>query len=210
VSKKRKSGTRFPLLVYRQLFRARFWPSALAFVSLTALMVWNPSFLSESRSPLLPELRWWFLPVVLVAAGLMVHALLARYTTYVQAHPRALRIKTPLFPLVISYGRINIVRTTQFRAHFPPESLPWPQRQLATKLYGHTCLVIETKGYPLPRRLLSLLLNRFLLPQKTMGVALLVEDWLQLSNEIESARADWVNRRLIKREQRMVEKILRK
>jgi hypothetical protein len=36
-----------------------------------------------------------------------------------------------------------------------------------------------------------------------------VEDWLQLSNEIEAARAIWVNRRLMTREKRAVEKILR-
>lgn len=204
MSKKARVATKFPLLVYRRLARMWFWPSAPLFVLTAVLIVWNP--------PLLSELRWWFLPVTLIAAGVMVYALLARYTTYVQAHPHSLRVKAPFYRLSVSYGRLNIVRTVSFKTHFPPESLSWTQRQLAEKLYGHSCIVVELKGYPLSRGWLAILLNRFLLPDKTTGLTLLVKDWMQLSNEIEGARAEWVNRRLLKRraqsDERTVEKIL--
>lgn len=194
-------GTRFALLVYQRLYQMWFWPSLLLLVASVALIVLRPSFMSE--------LYLWFLPVAIISAGLVLYSWLARHATYVQAHPHSLRIKSPLIRLVISYGRIHLVRTTPFKVQYPPESLSWTRRRLAEKLYGHTCLVLEVKGFPLPKRVLELLLNYFLLSRQVDGFTLLVEDWLQLSNEIEAARALWVNRRLMRREKRTVEKILR-
>jgi hypothetical protein len=201
VKGKAGAGTRFSLLIYQRLYQMWFWPSLLLLVASVALMVLRPWFLSE--------LYLWFLPVAIISAGLMGYSWLARHATYVQAHPHSLRIKSPLFRLVMSYGRIYLVRTTPFKVQYPPETLSWTRRQLAEKLYGRTCLVVEVKGFPLSKRMLAVLLNYFLLTKQVDGFTLLVEDWLQLSNEIEAARATWVNRRVMKREKRAVEKILR-
>ena len=201
MNQKFKPGTRFRLLVYQKLFQMWFWQSFLLFAASVALVALDP--------PMLSQVRWWFLPVIFVSAAVMIYALMARYTTYVQAHPRSLRIKSPLFRLVISYGRVNLVRTTPFKVQFPPEKLSWTQRRLANKLYGQTCLVVEVKSYPLSKSFLRLMMHPLLLSNQVTGFTLAVEDWLQLSNEIEWARATWVNRRLMKREKRAVEKILR-
>jgi hypothetical protein len=201
VKGKAGTGTRFALLIYHRLYQMWFWPSLLLLVASVALIVLKPSFMSE--------LYVWFVPVAIISAGLAGYSWLARHATYVQAHPHSLRIKSPLFRLVISYGRIHLVRTTQFKVQYPPETLSWTRRRLAEKLYGHTCLVVEVKGFPLSKRLLGVLLSYFLLTKQVDGFTLLVEDWLQLSNEIEAARATWVNRRLMTREKRAVEKILR-
>ena len=201
VSKKSGSGKRLRLLVYQRLYRMWFWPSFLLAISSAALIALRPVFLAG--------LQWWFLPITLISSGLTIYALLARHMTYVQAHPHSLRIKAPFFRLIISYGRINLVRPTPFKVQFPPETLSWTQRRLASALYGNTALVVEVRDYPMQRRFLAMMLNRFLLSDQVTGFTLLVEDWLQLSNEIEGARAAWVNRRLMKREKRAVEKILR-
>ncbi len=195
------TGRRFALLIYQRLYQMWFWPSLLLLVASVALIVLRPSFMSE--------LYLWFLPVAIISAGLAGYSFLARHASYVQAHPHSLRIKSPLFRLVISYGRIHLVRTTPFKVQYPPETLSWTRRRLAEKLYGQTCLVVEVKGFPLSKRMLGIILNYFLLTKQVDGFTLLVEDWLQLSNEIEAARATWVNRRLMTREKRAVEKILR-
>jgi hypothetical protein len=187
-------------MVYQRLYQMWFWPSLALAISSAALVVMRPAFLSETW--------WWFVPIALIATGLTVYSLLARYTTYVQAHPHSLRIKAPFFRLIISYGRVNLVRPTPFKVQFPPETLSWTQRRLAEALYGNTALVVEVKGYPMQKRFLAVMLNHFLLSNQVTGFTLLVEDWLQLSNEIEGARAAWVNRRLMKQEKRAVEKIL--
>ncbi len=202
MTRKAKRATKFPLLVYRRLYQMWFWPSLLVSASTTALMVWNP--------PLISEIRWVFLPATLVGALLMVYSFVARHSAWVQAHPRGLYVQVPFYRLVVSYGRLNVVRTAPFKAHFPPESLSWTQRQFSAKLYGRTCILAELKGFPIPKRLLSMLLNRFLLPTRAIGLAFLVDDWLQLSNEIEGARSEWVNRRFSRREPRTVERILRR
>jgi hypothetical protein len=201
LKKKRRPASRFPLLVYRRLFRMWFWPSMLLLVVAILLLVFDPL--------LLGRWRWAFLPLIFVTGLLTVYALLARIA-YVQAHPKALRIRTPLLPLVISYGRLNTVRPTPFKAQYPPNRLSWSQRQLAEKLYGRTCLLVELTGYPVSRHLLSLLLGRFLLAIDSIGLVLLVEDWLQLSNEIEGARAEWVIRRTPRQPDRTVERVLNK
>lgn len=202
MSKKSQKRKRFPLMVYQQLYKMWFWPSLLLFVSSLIPIIFNP--------PRLASVRWYFLPITLISLGLMIYALMARYTTYVQAHPHSLRIKSPFFRLVLSYGRIHLIRTTPFKAQYAPENLSVTRRRLADRLYGHTCLVVEVREYPMPIRALSVFLNYFLLARQVKGFVLLTEDWLQLSNDIEGARAEWVNRRLMSREKRAVEQILRK
>ncbi len=201
MSKKRRRGTRYPLLVYRRVFQMWFWPSVLLLIASLALIL--------VESDLLGDWRWAFVPVALISAGLAVYALLARFC-FAQAHPHSLRVRVPFFKLLVSYGRVNVIRTAPFKAQFPPASLVWSQRRLAEKLYGHTCTVVELKGFPISKAWLSFWLHHLLISTQVDGLVLLVDDWLQFGNDIESARAEWVNRRLIKREERPVEQILRK
>lgn len=199
--KRTKSATRFPLLVYRRLFRMWFWPSTALCTVSGVLVAGNP--------PALSGVRHWFLVLASVAAGLMVYSLLARFAAHVRVHPESLRVRCPFYRLAVSYGRINVVRTTQFKSQFPPGSLSWSQRRLVGKLYGRPCIIAELTAYPLSRRWLSLLVNRFLLSTRVEGLVFLVDDWLQLSNEIEGARTNWLTSRYASREQRAVERILR-
>ena len=201
MSKRRLPANRFPLLVYRRLFQMWFWPSFLLLIVAVVLLVLDP--------PRLGQWRWALIALIVIAALITVYAIMAR-GAHVQAHPKALRIRGPLLPLVISYGRLNATRTTPFKVQYPPEQLGWSQRQLANKLYGRTCLVVELNGYPVSRRVLSFLLGRFLIPLDSVGLVLLVADWLQLSNEIEGARAEWVTQRMPRRPDRTVERVLHK
>jgi len=201
MTKRRLPANRFPLLVYRRLFQMWFWPGLLLFVVAVVLLVLDP--------PRLGQWRWALIALIAMAALITVYAIMAR-GSYVQAHPKALRIRGPFLPLVISYGRLNATRTTQFRAQYPPERLSWSQRQLAIKLYGRTCLVAELNGFPVSRPVVSFFLGRFVVPLDSVGLVLLVEDWLSLSNEIESARARWVAQRVPRRPDRTVERVLRK
>jgi hypothetical protein len=45
---------------------------------------------------------------------------------------------------------------------------------------------------PVPRWLLDLFLAPFFFPDKTARIALLVPDWMQFSNEMESFRSAWL------------------
>ena len=192
---------RFPLLVYRQLYKMWFWPGVLL-AAASGLLLWE-------QPAVLGEWVWAFVPLLLVTLGLAGFSLLARTTAYVYPHPDSLRIVTPFFRLLVSYGRVNIVRTTQFKAEFPPGELTWSLRRQAEKLYGQPCTVVELMGYPLPKKTIAFFLNDLMLSRKSEGLVLLVQDWLALSNAIESARAEWVTRRMTRREERPVEKVLR-
>lgn len=194
-----RPAQRFPLLAYRRLFGMWFWPSLWLLVASAILLALDPL--------LLGRWRWAWIPLILVTGCLIVYAVMAR-AAYVCADPGALCIRAPLLPLAISYGSLKTTRTTPFRAQYPPERLSWSQRQLAKSLYGRTCLLIELDNYPVSRRKLALL-GRFLFPVDSTGIVLLVENWLQLSHEIEGARAEWVTSRTPRRPERTVERVLR-
>ena len=198
--RKKRQAPRFPLLVYRRFYQMWFWRSLMLCLLTMAVIVVRPAILGDLVSVLIP--------VVLITAGLSFYAILAFFVAFVQIHPKGMRIVTPFFRFVVSYGRIKIVRTTQFKALFPPDTISWSQRRLASKLYGQSCVLVELNGYPLSRRWLKFWLNHFLLPKRVTGFSFMVQDWLELSNAIEAARTDWVNRRLVRRQPRMVERIL--
>lgn len=192
---------RFRLIVFQQTFRMWFWPSLLLLILSLGLAITQPALLDS-------EVWNLFYLVAGVAALIVLYSAMIRYIPYVQAHPKALRIRSPLFRLSVSYGRMNLVRTAPVKALFPPSSLSVGQKHMAEKMYGLTCVVIELKGYPLPRWLLSMLLGRFLLPETVEGLAILVEDWLAFSGELEAARSNWLSRRIVKRKRSTVRRVL--
>ena len=58
-------------------------------------------------------------------------------------------------------------------------------------LAAQTAIVLEMRGWPLPRWALSLFLSPFFFPDKTSRLALLVPKWMEFSMELENFRSNW-------------------
>ena len=113
--KRRRSGKRFRLLIYERMWKRWAFPCILIIPASVVL--------------------WWFAPLLsithvlhralalvpaLVALILLVFTFLSHRTAWVQCRPNNLRIQTPFYPLVVSYGRIKEVLPQPFSQVFNP------------------------------------------------------------------------------------------
>ena len=64
---------------------------------------------------------------------------------------------------------------------------------LGSRFANQTVIVLQLKGWPLPRRVLELFLSPYFFPDKTSSLALLVPDWIRFSTELESFRGTWLD-----------------
>jgi len=187
----RRAGKRYPLVVYR-LMLSRWWPPTLA-IGLVMLIIAYSEYIGLGQF-----IPWrWLVPAAVGILGIFVGMLffVFRYLAYVQPHPDHLKLITPFLRLNISYKRIVRTTTTEMRLlfNFKPKGLgAWldilglneRDAPLATK----TALVVDLKSYPIPRQVLEFFLSRYFFKDKTPHLVLLVDDWMRLSNEMESMR----------------------
>ena len=180
------AGDRYPLLIYGHTLK-RWYPK----------LFW--------LSPALFAF-WWFMPTMFPDKGigmedrLMLYSsiaalllgiffMLVRDMAFVRAYPTHLHIATPLFRFNISYKRIRKTTTSEMQALFPPSKLSSGMRENMAPLLVKTAIVIELKGYPVPRWVLRLFLSPFFFKDKTEHIVILVNKWLSFSSEMESFRS---------------------
>jgi hypothetical protein len=178
---KSTSNRRHPLLIYVRLFARWRTPALLLAIAFLVLVVWAPGPLADD------VLRLALLAGAVDSLLLFIYSVLGPRLSYVQCRPTHLLVSTPLFRLAISYNRIHTARAVPFE----PPNVSVAQESLVGPLRGMTMLALDLNGYPVARRWLKLLLNPFLLPDKFLGLQLLVPDWMALSRDIEVRRGQW-------------------
>lgn len=180
----RRSGKRYPLLIYRHIV-GRWW-FAMIFMGLCLFAL----AYSEYVTPLgkfLPNWRvYGAIGVLAVFVGVFFFAI--RFLAYVQATSDHLRLVTPFLHMNISYKRIRRTLTTEMRQLFPPKSMSGWVQDIISPLSTKTAIVIELTGYPIPRHVLQLFLSKFFFKDKTPHIVILVENWLGFSSELDSMR----------------------
>ncbi len=183
-----KAGTRHPLLIYRAIWERLWFPTILMGL-LLGFLWWQAGV---STFPIITSAdNPWVLLTAVILLGIGILAFFARFLSYVQTQPGHVLLATPLLRLNIAYPRMRSVRPVKFRQLFPPGEQSWATRQFLKPFYGRTAVVVALSNYPLSPRLLRLFLPRqFFLPQST-GFVFVVEDWMKLSAEIDSAHQEW-------------------
>ena len=181
-----RSGTKFPLLVYRRLV-GRWWTPMIAM----GLGLFGIAY-GQYGEPLGPILPWTWLPlavlgVVCILVG--VFFLVIMQFAYVQAFPTHLKFVTPFLHFNISYKRIQRTYTNEMSVLFPPKSMSGWMREIFAPLAGQTAMVIDLKGYPISPTLLRMFLSRFFFKDRTPHLVILVKDWLKFTTELESMRS---------------------
>lgn len=186
--KRKKSGKRHPLLLYRR-FMDRLWGAALPF-TMVLLAVWLVTYFFEiDLWGLNSDL--WLLVGILVSALLALVAYFAGKLAYVQARQDYLLVATAFFRLKISYRRVLSVRASAFHQVFPPNKLGWAEKNFLEPFWADTVLVMELKNYPLAEWILRLNFPRFMFNPSATGLILQVEDWMALSAEIDTYQGLW-------------------
>lgn len=180
----RRSGKRYPLLIYRHIV-GRWW-FAMIFMGLCLFAL----AYSEYITPLGKFLPDWkvYSAIGVLAVFVGIFFFVIRFLAYVQATSDHLRLVTPFLHMNISYKRIRRTVTTEMRQLFPPKSMSGWVQDIFSPLSTKTAVVIELTGYPIPRNVLQLFLSRFFFKDKTPHLVILVENWLGFSSELDSMR----------------------
>ena len=197
-TKKRRRGTRLRLLIYERMWQRWAWPCILIVPASVALWWFAPS-ISIIHTPF----HTLALVPALVSLVILVYAYLARRLAWVQCEPNHLRIQTPLYPLVVSYGRIKSVRPNTFAQIFSPSGEKAARRRWLHPYWGKTVMVVELSKYPFSKAWMRLWFSPYLLSPDITGFVFLVEDWMALSRQLDEFRTTWEMRRAARRRERL-------
>jgi hypothetical protein len=118
---------------------------------------------------------------------IFVYTLLAGHA-HVRLLPNRLVIQGPLYPVVVSYQRVTMVRSVEFRQLFSPEQASGYRWRLYRSLWGKTVPAVDLKGLPLPRWWLRLWLHPFLIHPNQAALIFPIEDWLTFIHRLETLR----------------------
>jgi hypothetical protein len=195
LAERRRSGKRFRLLIYGRMWQRWAWPCILIVPASIALWWFAPRI-----SILYAPFRPLALVPIPVALAILAYAYLARRLAWVQCRPNHLRIQTPLYPLVVSYGRVKVVRPQTFAQVFAPAQEKQARRRWLRPYWGKTALVVDLTKYPIGQAWLRLWFSPYLLAPQAPGFVLLVEDWIALSRQLDEFRSAWETRRATRRQ----------
>ncbi|MBN1305166.1 MAG: hypothetical protein JXA13_12090 [Anaerolineales bacterium] len=180
-----RTGRRHALLIYTRMVD-RWWGKTLSLSIVVGVLAWLVSIKPAGQ---LQPWRWQTLAIAASGAFLLTLLLLiARNTAVVRTFPNFLRIGTPFLQINISYKRIRRTSTSQMGILFPPKKISGWRRDFISPLAAKTAVIIDLSSYPISETILRLFLSSFFFKDKTPHLVLLVNDWLQLSTELESCR----------------------
>lgn len=190
MAKRRRHGKRFRLLIYERMWQRWALPCILIVPASVALW-WFAPHISIIHTPF----RALAIVPALASLTILIYAFLARQLAWVQCRHKHLRIQTPIYPLIVSYGRIKMVRPTTFAQVFNPSEEKWARRNWLRPYWSKTVLVMEISKYPLNKAWLRLWFSSYLLSPNSTGFVFLVEDWMALSRQLDEFGGAWEMRR---------------
>jgi len=109
--------------------------------------------------------------------------------------PDYLLLQTPAGEVKISYGRVDTITSSQMAQHYSLKGLSRRDRVLAKPHFKQTCALLEMNSMPEALEKKRSQLPQILFSTRRSGLLLLVEDWIQLSRDVESARNKWLEAR---------------
>ena len=193
-----KPGKRHALLVFRRRYRNHrglyFFVAGLLFVFYIALNLMPAAF--WARLPWGPGYDW----LLLVAGGVVfviaLFRMIASELPYVQCTAQNLKIQTPLYPIVISYQRMQETRPNPLFQVFQREQLSRAERRLVLddKVGGQTAIVIDLASWPMSLTYLKFWLSNLMVTPDQRGLVLWVEDWMTLNRELGDFKDRWRDR----------------
>jgi hypothetical protein len=172
----------FHLLPYRSLARRWRVPAFLMMPAGVALY-WAVPQLTPDR----PHIAPLALTVSFVGLLIFLYTLLATQAR-VTCEQNHLTIRTPLYPVVISYQRIDLIRPVEFGSLFPPDKAKAAHLRLYYELWGKTVPTLTLKGYPLPRWWLRFWFHPYLFHPQEIGLVLPMDDWMSFARRLETLR----------------------
>jgi hypothetical protein len=175
--------TKHRLLIFDRIGRRMRWRLALLLIVLLLVGVYD-QFTGYLGS------LWfgWWLAIFLVGTLYLYYAILMRRAS-IQVGKGSLRFQGPLAGYNISYGRIYTVVSSNMDQHYSKNQLSRTERAILKPLYYRSCLFIELSSYPRRLKRRRLWFPRIFFSPNRLGLICHVEDWMALSQEIDTARS---------------------
>ncbi len=138
----------------------------------------------------------WYL--AWVAAGILLvlwfyYAILFRRGS-LKVRPNGLRLQGPLWHLNFRYDTIYTVTAGHMDQHYSYKQLNWREKALLRPLYGPAGVFVQLKSVPPGYRWRRLWFPRYLFGTRHDGLLLCGGDWMNISQDIETARAHWLEK----------------
>ncbi len=181
-----KASKAFPLLVYREAVKSWGGPS-FWMIPAGGLLWW-----ALSTDPETSPLAWLSIGISIVGLLIFIYTRLAR-NACVRCYEDHFTIYTPFYPIAISYGRVTMIRPSEFKMIFPLEKEKEIRINIFRSLWTKTAILVDVKSYPLPFWWLKLWVSPYLLNPKGNGLVLLTEEWMTLSRQLGDARSNWAD-----------------
>ena len=179
-------NSRHRLLLYNQLSNIGLKRSGAA-LGLLGVLWWL------SKQGILNLGDWWgylWGGIALTAAFFCYYLLWVR-PTYVLIKPDHLLIQGSFRSIRLPYTHILGIIPSQISQHYQLDELNTSELRLLSEFYEAPCAMVRLEKEPVPRWAQRLLYTRFLFATERPGLLLLVEDWVNMTKQIETARTQW-------------------
>jgi hypothetical protein len=175
--------TKYRLLPQKQMSLRVRWKLVLLAVIMLALGIYDQ--FTEILGP-----NW-------VAIWLALGAVLILWLYYALLMPRAaihvapghIRLQGPLYGRKVSFKRISSVSAGKLDQHYPYEMLSLNERPILKPIYQRTCAFVELNSYPKAFKRRRWWFPRTMFGTRKKGLLCYVDDWMALSQDLESVRA---------------------
>ena len=142
-----------------------------------------------------PARRALVLALLLLSGALYVVNIFVSRASIVQARPEYLYVRAGLIPLAISYARLRSLRPVRVGNMHPRRSLKGSGRAVMEPLLGETAVAVDLQSFPMNEKLLRRLWVKYMFITDRKGLMLLVRDHMGLTQEIDSHRQRYMERR---------------
>ena len=195
-----QTGKRHALLVFKTRYRKNrslYFIAALALIALYAAIHLLPGSIWVN-TPWVPEFDWLLLLAAVVVLAIAVFRWFAGRVPYIQCSARNIKIQTPLYPVVISYKRLQETRPNTLFHVFGNAKLSRGEKStvLGDKVGGQAVLVVDMASWPMSLRWMKFWMSRLMFTPDNRALVLWVEDWMTLNRELSDYKDRWRERQL--------------
>jgi hypothetical protein len=175
--------TKYRLLPQKRMGQRMRWKLILSAVLMLAL-----GLVDQFTGILCPNwvLIWLALGLVVIL-WLYYAVLMPRAAIHIAANH--IRVQGPLYGRKLSFKRIRSVSADKLEQHYPYEMLTAGERPVLKSLHQQTCAFVELNSYPKAFKWRCCWFPRTLFGTRRTGLLCYVDDWMALSQNLESVRA---------------------
>jgi hypothetical protein len=176
---------RYQLIIYERTVKR--WLSATFWLGVFLLGFGTGAWFMLPSMPVNQIYLLWGAGVFSILVTLILFFL--RKRSYVELLKDRMDVVTPFLRVRILFKSIKRTYTSEMTVLFPNKKLHGQRREILAPFLNKSAIVVVLTKYPISAGILHTFLSPFFFIDKTPHFVLLVDNWMDFSTELESARA---------------------